>query len=242
MAATSLQLSLCSVLLALAAGCNTNPGYPDEQVGFRDGLDDTTHSGERGSVQISEILWSGSITDDGNWDPTDIFIELRNEGNRPVNVSGWFLQVDGSMNRSWVIPTTSRKINVGEHVFIAAKNTGCFPEPDYIIEDLALPLGDPFRVKLSDRDERLIEYAGSRTMPPFAGGYDLVTSRSMERIEVMFGGRGTMPHMWHFFTDAEVEVPNTDRIATNCRTLTGASPGRANSPDYSGAFSTGSFE
>ena len=67
-------------------------------------------------------------------------------------------------------------------------------------------------------------------------------SRSMERIELMFGGRGTEPHMWHFYTPIEVDVPNNDKIATECQTYTHASPGRANSPDYSGAYAAGSFE
>jgi hypothetical protein len=79
-------------------------------------------------------------------------------------------------------------------------------------------------------------------MLPFSGGYDGVDSRSMEKIELMFGGRGTEPHAWHFYTDAEVEIPNNDRIAEACVTHTKASPGRANSPDYSGAFASGSFE
>ena len=45
-----------------------------------------------------------------------------------------------------------------------------------------------------------------------------------------------------FEREGEVDVPNDDRIAERCRERTRASPGRANSPDYSGAFSVGSFE
>ena len=40
-------------------------GHPDEGVDYRDGLDGGTTSGERGTVKISEVLWSGSVADDG---------------------------------------------------------------------------------------------------------------------------------------------------------------------------------
>ena len=64
----------------------------------------------------------------------------------------------------------------------------------------------------------------------------------MERAEVMFGARGTQPHIWHYWTDEPVDIPNNVNIAASCQALTGASPGRANSPDYSGAFAAGGFE
>ena len=34
----------------------------------------------------------------------------------------------------------------------------------------------------------------------------------MERAELMFGADGTFPHTWHHYTEAEVEVPNQDRV------------------------------
>ena len=64
----------------------------------------------------------------------------------------------------------------------------------------------------------------------------------MEKIQLMFGGRGSEPHSWHFYTQADVDVPNNDRVAPNCRERTMASPGRPNSPDYSGAYAAGGFE
>ena len=42
--------------------------------------------------------------------------------------------------------------------------------------------------------------------------------------------------------NSRVDAVNDDRIAENCRVRTRGSPGRPNSPDYSGAFATGSFE
>ena len=230
------------LLLITLAGCNAHPGMPEQGVAYRDGSDGSTHSGERGNIVISEVLWSGSVKNDGTWDPTDVFIELRNEGSRPVNITGWQIQLEGSAYRTWLVPPVDFEMEVSEHIFIAAKDSGCFPDPDIVLPGLAFPTGDPFRLTLKDKDEHLIEKAGSKSQPPFAGGYDLVRSRSMERVEVMFGARGTAPHIWHYYTQAEVDIPNNDRIHSDCIQKTGASPGRANSPDYSGAFSTGSFE
>lgn len=229
-------------ILSLAFACNPDPGEVDQQVGYRVGTDDETSSGERGTIRISEVLWSGSVNADGVHDPDDIFIELRNESNRPVNLSGWQIEQSGTLEVTWIIPEGDHMVQVGEHVYIAAKTSGCFPDPDYVIEGMRLPFGDPFRLSLVDADERLIEPIGDREMPPFAGGFDLVDSRSMERTELMFGGYGTEPAVWHFYTDQEVDVPNNVRIVEGCRAHTLASPGRANSPDYSGAFATGNFE
>jgi len=236
------RLTIITGITLLAMACNTDPGHPDQGVSYRDGSDGGAHSGERGNIIISEVLWSGSVSNDGVWDRTDVFVELRNEGSRPVNMSGWLLELEGAAEKTWLLPPMDFEMEVGQHLFIATKSSGCFPEPDILLPELAFPLGDPIRLTLMDKDEHLIEKAGSKTQPPFAGGYDFVSSRSMERVEVMFGARGTQPHIWHYYTNAEVDIPNNDRVDPNCRTYTGASPGRANSPDYSGAFSTGSFE
>ena len=229
-------------LLLLALACNGDPGEPDQIVGYRDGLDGGPNSGERGNLNISEILWSGSVTNNGEWDRTDQFIEIRNEGNRPMNLTGWFLILEGSREVTWRIPEMEEDLQPSDHMFIATKTSGCFPEPDLVLPDLQIPYGDAFRLTLRDADERLIEPAGSTEHPPYAGGYDLVHSRSMEKIQLMFGGRGSEPHNWHFYTPEPVDVPNNDRISPSCQQHTLASPGRPNSPDYSGAYAAGSFE
>ncbi len=261
---------LLAGLFALAGGlsaCNPDPVPEDGepagrlgQVGYRDGYgdDEGTMSSERGSVIFTEFLWSGSVDNDGNHDPSDVFLEIKNEGIRPLNISGWFLLSDGSIQDTWQIPYSDNEIPVGGRIFVAAKDTGCFPTPDYVIPDLRFPGNAPFRITLRDLDERLLEPAGSRDLMPFAGGFDFVRSRSMERVEMMFGGRGTEPHMWHFhvpYDDDEIKEPygdergdenrfviNNDLVAEHCREKTLASPGRPNSPDYSGAYSTGSLE
>lgn len=231
-------------LLYVLLACNPDPGEVAQQVGYRSTLEGPD-SGERGNVIISEVLWSGTVREvDGEriWDPNEIFVEIRNQGARPVDLQDWKLELTGSIQKSWSIPASDRKIEVGEHAYITTRNDGCFLEPNWVIEDLVLPKGDPFQLTLLDPDEHLIESAGARDQPPFAGGYDLVISRSMERIELMFGGRGSEPHMWHYYTPTEVDVPNNDKVAPECQAYTHASPGRANSPDYSGAYAAGSFE
>lgn len=228
--------------IALLAACNGDPGSIDQTVGYRNGLDGGPNSGERGNLNISEILWSGSVTNDGDWDRLDQFFEIRNEGNRPMNLTGWHVLLDGTAERTWRIPEMSEPLQPGDHLLIAAKDTGCFPDADLVIGGFEIPYGDPFRLTLRDADERLIEPAGSTEHPPYAGGYDLVKSRSMEKIQLMFGGRGSEPHSWHFYTPEPVDVPNNDRVAANCQRNTLASPGRPNSPDYSGAYAAGSFE
>lgn len=229
------------LLIGLLAGCNADPGEADQQVGYRAGTDGAT-SGERGNVKISEVLWTGSASARGERDPSDVFVELRNEGAFPINVSGWHLILEGAATQTWRFPESDLVIPVGKHVFFAAKDDGCFPSPDGIIEGLAFPDGDAFRLTLKDADERLMEPVGDREMPPMAGTWDTVRVRSMERIEIMFGGYGTEPQAWHHYTDAPVDVPNNDRIAANCQAWTFASPGRPNSPDYSGAFASGNLE
>ena len=229
-------------VLALSA-CNLDPGEIDQQVGYRTGLEPgQPNSGERGSVVVTEVLWSGSVDNDGTWDRTDVFVEIKNESMRPVNLTDWHLVQEGARRVTYRIPRSDFELDVGRHMLVVAKTTGCFTEPDLVIPELGFAFDEPFLLTLRDADERLMEPAGSRNDPPYAGGWDGQVSRSMEKVELMFGGRGREPHAWHYYTNAEVDVPNNDRIAERCRERTLASPGRPNSPDYSGAFAVGSFE
>lgn len=225
----------------LLLACNPDPGEVTSGVTYRAGTEGPT-SGERGNIQVTEIGWAGS-SDGDRYDPTDVFVEFRNIGSLPVNMSGWRVSIGGGVTRDVVLPDTNVIIGVGERKFAAAKSTGCFPEPDWIAPLLAFPQGgDPVYIKMLDADERLIDNAGNRDMPAFAGGFDGVRVRSMERMELMFGGEAGDPQIWHFYTPAEVDVPNNDKIAEACRSHTLASPGRANSPDYSGSIASGSLE
>jgi hypothetical protein len=229
--------------LLLLAGCYGSPPAPTQSVGYRDGVGpDQPNNGERGSLNISEVLWSGSVRSDGRWDPDDQFLEIRNEGNRPMNLSRWQIALDGVRVITFPLPDLDFDLYPGEHLLVAAKKDGCFPDADVVLEGFNLVYGEPFQLTLRDLDDRLIEPAGSTDQPPYAGGYDLVRSRSMEKAQLIFGGRGNEPESWHFYNEEPVEVPNDDRIAADCRAFTRASPGRPNSPDYSGAYSAGDLE
>ncbi len=233
-------------ILALAA-CNPDPGYPEMQVDYRDIQQDGPSSGERGNIIITELLWSGSVRESGGsytWDPSDVFIEIKNQGTLPVDVTRWIIDLNGPVKTSWRLPNIGRRLETGEYAVFAAKSTGCFPDADGFLDGFRFPPpGDPIELTLRDADERLIEPVGSRTMPPYAGTYDLVVSRSMERIELMFGANGSSPHLWHHYTNhVTPDVPNNDLVAPECRARTYASPGRANSQDYSGSFAAGGVD
>lgn len=231
------------LVIGILTACNPPPEIPDNlgQVGYRTGLDET-NSGERGTIKITEIGWAGSVTNDGDWDRRDIFVEVRNESNRQMFLNGWRIIMEGTEYKTWIIEGQEEPIGVGDYLVISSKSDGCFPNADLVIPTMDFGWGDPFRLTLRDADERLIEPAGSRTAPPYAGIYDGQVVRSMEKAELMFGGRGSDPESWHHYTSAEVDVVNNDLIAENCRTRTLASPGRPNSPDYSGAFSAGATD
>ena len=230
--------------LTMLGACQPDPRDElDQRTDFRVGLEPGDPvSGERGTIVIGEVLWSGTVRNDGSWDSTDVFVEVRNEGVRPVNLSGWHLIMTGVRQVVHRFPDSEVVLGVGEHRFMAAKSDGCFPEPDWVVPALSFSYGDSFMLTLRDADERLMDAAGSRTMPPYGGGYDGVVSRSMEKVSLMFGGRGTEPHSWHFYNRDDVDVPNNQRMLPACRQRTGASPGQPNSPDYSGAFASGDFE
>ncbi len=247
-------------LLPLLLACNPDPGEITQSVEYRAGTDETS-SGERGNIKISEILWAGAVRDDGTWDPYDVFVEFRNEGALPVNMSNWLLQLEGPLDREWRLPASDFVLEVDQQAVVATRTDGCVVEPEWVLPDLEFPNRDPFELTLYDSDERLMEPAGSESMPPYAGGYDGIVSRSMERIQLMFGGKGSQPHAWHHYaeqlcSDAYLaedpverlglfcvdDIPNNDRVTPGCRAFTLASPGRANSPDYSGAYASGSFE
>lgn len=229
-------------------GCHdfdfSDPGTSDEQVLYRwEHEEGTPTSAERGNIHINEMMWAGSVDDDGNYDPDDVFIELRNRYHRPVNLTGWRLYVEGDYEYSIRLPEIDEALGPNEHFVIAAKDDGAFADVADVI-DPRLKLGKrAVRVELRDADRRLIESAGSRVDRPFAGGYDLVTARSMERTQSLFDNRGNMDRSWHSNTD-DVNDAQEGRqgIRQGWRQNTLASPGEPNSADYSGSTAGGAFE
>ncbi len=230
---------LAGVLLAALAlpGCNPDPGHTDQTPLYRSPGDEGPTSGERGSVMISEINWAGSVTNDEvhHWD--DVFIELRNQSERTVDLTDWRIRIQGDEAATHAIPETE-PLEANEYFVIARKEDGAFGEvADVFIEDLEL--GRHFtEIELVDADERLMAVAGSTSQHHFAGAWDTSATRSMERVQLIFANSGTASRSWHSYSDDE----GLETIAEGYRENTLASPGDANSADYSGSTASGSFE
>ena len=193
--------------------CATEPDPDDrgEQVNYRTGTDDDdyTSNGERGNVSITEVNWAGSVRSVGDshvHDPDDIFIELRNSNFRPIHLTGWLIEVEAGENTDgrnlregemrsrlqFTIPKreNGQAVDTAEFVVVARKRGGAFRQADYYIPDFRLPRG-PFSITIRDLDERLQDGAGDNRKEPFAGSWDGVSVRSMERIQLIFSNRGT---------------------------------------------------
>lgn len=228
------------VLLACAAlmGACDDPGTPEVEPNYRNVIEGEPSSGERGSMLINELNYAGSMSDSGTWDRDDIFIELWNKHPRPINVSGWRIEVDGDYNRGYRIPAVEQAIPPNGYFVIAKKDDGAFADiADVFIPDLEL--GEHLvHVELRDIDRKLMEDAGSDRERVFAGGFDTYAVRSMERAQLIFGNRGGQARNWHSYSANS----GFTTIAEGWRQRTLASPGAANSPDYSGNASSGNFE
>ena len=195
-------------------------------------------SGERGSMMITELGWAGSVSDEGVWDPNDVFIELQNRSSRPVNLSNWRVIVEGDYVETHRVPTTLEPVAPGAFFVIAAKKEGAYGErADVIIPELKL--GKTFvLVELRDADRRLQESVGSTRERVFNGGYDTYGARSMERVQLIFGNQGNISRSWH----ANGDLQGFETVAEGWRERTFATPGEANSPDYSGSSWGGNFD
>ena len=258
--------------LCVTTACNTvlEPDGRGEQTGYRSGTsaDDYRSNGERGNISITEIFWTGSVRETSSGiehDPGDVFIELQNKHPRPIFLTGWLLKIEaGHANEGLHLPSrryrseqtfvlpesrTGEPLYPNEYAIVAAKNTGAFPNADFIIDDFRVPDG-PFEITLRDLDERLIDHVGDDRKPPFAGAWDGITSRSMERIQLIFNNRGGRDEAWHSYSlndfDEGDRAAFHQRLRVNIgpeyRRRTFATPGLPNSPDYSGNTSAGDFQ
>ena len=228
------------LFLALAITACEDPGVPEIIPFYRpvSANGEGASQGDRGNLQISEINFGGSVNDDGVLDADDIFIELWNKHPHALNISGWRITVDGDFNASYRIPTVKTVIPINGYFVIAAKDDGAFADiADVFIPDLRLGK-KKVRIEIRDIDKVLIEDGGSTTTRAFAGGYDGVTVRSMERVSLVFGNRGSNGVNWHAYSEDTSEPT----IAKGYRKFTLSSPGVANTKDYSGNASSGNFE
>jgi hypothetical protein len=233
-----LTIVLMGIAALAAVACEEDPGTPEIEPNYREYVPGEPSSGERGSMIINEINYAGSVTDGGTWDRDDIFIEFWNKHPRPINMSGWRIEVDGDYNRGYRIPDVEEPVYPNGFFVIAKKADGAFGDvADVIMPDIEL--GEHLvHVELRDFDRKLMEDGGSDRERVFAGGFDTYSVRSMERAQLIFGNRGSQARNWHAYS-ANTGM-NTIREGWRQRTL--ASPGAANSPDYSGNASGGNFD
>lgn len=225
-------------LVAAGAACNGPPDAEYDQTPlYRSPADEGPTSAERGNVAITEINFAGSVTDDGTHDWDDVFIELRNNGERPVDVSEWRLQTRGDVSETYRIPE-SDPIPANEFMVIARKTNGAFGEvADATIPDLELGRKH-VEVSLHDADSRLVGSVGSAEKRVFAGGWDTVTVRSMERVQLLFDNPGRKSRAWHAYSSNR----GFETVREGYRERTLASPGAANSRSYAGSTASGNFE
>lgn len=232
------RLACIAALAVGLPGCNGSPKAEYDQTPlYRSPGAEGPTSGERGSVMITEVNFAGSVTNDGTHDWDDVFVELRNASERPVDVTGWRLQVRGDTHETYRIPE-SDPIPPNEFFVIARKDNGAFAD----VADATIPRLEFGRkrvmVQLLDADKRLMGSIGSDHRRVFAGGWDTVTVRSMERVQLLFDNPGRRSRAWHAYS------ANTgfETIMEDYRERTLASPGAANSQDYSGSTASGSFQ
>ncbi len=234
-----LYMALGVAVLTASVGCNgPSASDIDETPLYRWKQNGAPSSGERGSLQITEIDYAGSVKDDGTRDADDVFIEMQNKHPRPINISGWRLIVEGDSQQSYRIPDTTKPIKPNDYFVIARKRDGAFKNvADVFIDNLELGPNKVF-IELRDYDHRLMEAVGSPDEEAFAGGWDTVTVRSMERAQLIFGNDGDSSRNWHAYSD----TVGFNTIAEGYRKKTLASPGEANSADYSGNTTSGNFQ
>lgn len=274
------MLSRALLLLGLiGAGCaiENREETKDFSVGYRTGVRvidsegsaSYTSSGERGNMMITEVHWAGSVEGPAAASvhyPDDIFIEIQNKHPRPMWLTGWRITIHASPNRdrlpddylfrtdstkTYILPAplSGKPLQPNEYAVIAVRADGAFPTADYIVPDLAIPPGG-FAMDLYDVDERIIEGMGDIRKERFAGAWDLVTARSMERSQSLFGNAGSVDGSWHSYSGNDFDLPPASgprlhdalrvNIAEAYRPLTFATPGLPNSPDYAGIISSGS--
>ena len=232
-------LSAALLFLGALPACE-DPGVPEITPFYRpiSANGEGASQGDRGNLQISEINYAGSVSDDSVYDADDIFIELWNKHPHPINISGWRITVDGDFNASYRIPKVDAAIPINGYFVIARKKDGAFGDiADVFIPELRLGK-KKVRVEIRDIDKVLIEDGGSTTTRTFAGGFDSVSVRSMERVSLVFGNRGSNGVNWHAYSE-DVAEPT---VKKGYRKFTLASPGVANTKDYSGNASAGNFE
>ncbi len=239
----------------LLSACADAPADPRQRIGYRSGVDSDdaalayTSNGERGSCAITEVHFAGSV--EGTLDARvhyedDVFIEIQNRHPRPIWLTGWRIVVESSQNIDRMPDDWAFHVDASRSYVLPAPRSGLpIPSGGYVV----IPSGG-FAMELFDIDDRVIDGIGDTHKLVFAGGFDGVTARSMERTQLLFGNRGERDASWHAYSLNDFDGLGADSLHVVLRagvhpdfaTLTFATPGAPNSPDYAGNVSSGELE
>jgi hypothetical protein len=196
-----------------------------------------------GQVVISELNWSGSYTDAMVADSNDNFLELYNTTGSAINISGWYFgcTTDGTSINSKIKMPPGAIVPANGYFTIATKNTGAFPNANYITSSLSITnssnecrlvngkAGDSYYGD-AQFTGLIIDRAGD-ALTPFNGNAKSILglsdstnkmNRSMERINT--SASGSLLTSWQ--TNVFVPGQNT-LIATGYQQRTFGSPGAA---------------
>lgn len=148
------------------------------------------------SVVINEIMWMGSVASNA-----DEWVELRNLGDQPVDVSGWVLTKKSSGVETPMLTIPSGKIIASHGYFVIANyaesnaSSHLAALPDVVDTAVSLVNSD-LQLKLYDVANALVDSADDGVGAPLAGAYQSgALWKSMERDAVP--GDGTLKENWH---------------------------------------------
>ncbi len=220
----------------------------------------------RGCASMSEVNWAGSITNMGQYDADDDFIEIYNRDcNKPIDLTGWMFILRGAYYRVFVVPGgQDNVVPIGGLAVLVGKKNGAFRacepsvnpncDPNYKVihvPGLFIPERD-WTIESKTAENFLIENAINQEHGrPFAGSFDGVATRSMERTDNNFEEEGGAISSWFSYTPCNEASPSlqaTKLLGTGCSPgfvgysgrnvhphyslRTFASPGEVNTPDY----------
>lgn len=198
--------------------------------------------GVPGEVVISEVHWMGSYDNSGTGDSDDEFIELYNNTNKTINISGWQFActTNGTSNNAAIVIPAGTTIGPNSYLVIATKATGAFG-------DVAQIINSKLKITNSSRECRLGDSSDSTTVYGLAGfgqtidtigdnvnGFDSAAwgrglndstnkiRRSMERISLNTAGTANTNWITNLYTSSE-----NNQVNLNFKNATFASPGVA---------------
>jgi len=168
-------------------------------------------------VIISEIHWTGSKNNEGTIFYEDQFIELYNNSNKKINLSGWricYTTKKSYRTHLYIIPKNTI-LEPGQFLIVGYnKSNSAFSSFTYFFNHNYLYLYHSSHknyvyLELKDCYGNLIDKAGSFSEPPFAGERGSIY-KSMERI----GDDGTIATSWRTCTNANNYVNEGYRMKT----------------------------